>query len=134
MNINKIKEYFNLAGKGILNFKSVFRGIVNDVKLSHGTLPEDIQEEIIRRRLICNACPFNNNNAKTSEEFKNINNGQTYKDLAERQDLHCAVCHCNVNYKTASLIEKCGLSYYNDLNPNNKQPLKWVEYKSQTNV
>lgn len=130
MNLIQIKEYFKLIGKGIENFDSVLAGIVNDVKLKFGHIQPEIQDEIIRRRLICKTCPFNNENATTSQEFKTINNGQVYKDLANRTDLHCAICHCNVDYKTASMMEKCGLSYYNDLNPNNKLPLKWEEFKN----
>lgn len=126
MTVTKLKEYFRLAGKGITNFQSVLDGVITDVRLSHGMLPNDQQEEIIRRRMICANCPFNSEHAKLSIEFSTLNNGVHYK--TERQDLHCSICACNIDFKTASLDEKCGLSYYNDLNSKNKQPLKWEEY------
>lgn len=127
MNINKVKEFLKLVPKGILHADKVVEGIINNVKFNNGSLSEEEQDEIVKRRLICMTCPFNSINARESEEYKNLYNGQTYK--TERQDLHCSHCACNIDWKTASLSEKCGLSYYNDLNPNNKQELLWEKFE-----
>ena len=67
---NKFMEYAKLFPKVIKNREAFIQGIYNNVKLNMGKLPEDEQEEIIKRRVICNTCPFNSENAKTSEAYK----------------------------------------------------------------
>lgn len=123
----KFKEYIRLIPKVIVNKEAFIEGIVNNAKLNNKHLEEDKVEEIIKRRVICNTCPFNSENAKHSDEYKNLHNGQIYK--TDRPDLHCSLCACNIEWKTAALSEKCGMSYYNETNPNNKQELFWEEYK-----
>ena len=117
---NKFMEYAKLFPKVIKNREAFIQGIYNNVKLNMGKLPEDEQEEIIKRRVICNTCPFNSENAKTSEAYKLLY-GENYK--TERFDLHCSHCACNIEFKSAALDQDCGMTYYNDLHPENQQEL-----------
>jgi len=126
--MSKLKEYLNLLPKGLANIDKVFEGVVNEVKMKYFSLPEDEQEEIIRRRLICNTCPLNSLNAKTSQEYKDLFNGESY--VSERDDLHCSICHCNIELKSSSLSSDCGLSTYNLEHPDNIQELKFKKYKN----
>lgn len=131
---DKLLTYAKLVPKALKNFPNVVEGVINSVHLEAGSLPENEKEEIIRRRLICAACPFNSQNAVTSKEYRDIHNGQSFKPEKGRDDLYCSICDCNINWKTASFDEKCGLNYYNDLHPENKQELKWDVYnKNQIN-
>ena len=68
--MNKYLEYIKLLPKGLANIDKVFEGIVNETKLKYKTLSEDQQAEIIRRRVICQACPLNSINALESKEYK----------------------------------------------------------------
>lgn len=123
--MSKFIEYLKLLPKGLANADKVLEGIVNEVKSTLEVLPEDQQEEIIRRRVICNACPLNSINAKQSEEYRQLY-GRYYE--TDRTDLHCSCCSCNVNLKSSSLASSCGLETYNQEIPENKQPLKWEKY------
>lgn len=123
--MSKLKEYLDLVRKGIPNIDKIAEGLINQVKMEYDFLPEHEQEEIARRRLICQECPLNSIKALKSEEYKELYK-ENYK--TDRSDLHCSVCSCIVNTKTSSLASECGLSYYNESNPNNKQPLKWTKY------
>lgn len=122
----KIFEWAKLAIKGLPNLDAIVRGVVNDVKFQHKSLPEDDQEEIARRRLICHTCPLNSFNARLSKEYLDLY-GEHYK--TERTDLHCSICSCNVNLKTAALDQDCGLTEFNKNNPDKVQVLKWKKYE-----
>jgi hypothetical protein len=121
----RLGEYIKLVPKALKNPKEVVEGMINHVKATNGSLPEDEQEEIVRRRLICSGCKFNSIEAKNSEEYFQAY-GVHYE--TERPDLHCSCCACNIDWKTASLAAECGLKYYNDTHEN-QIPLKWEAYK-----
>ena len=123
-----IKDYLKLFPKGLKNIDKIIEATINSVKNEFGTLKEEEQEEIVKRRLICQACPFNSINAKTSEEYKNLYK-EDYK--TDRVDLHCSICSCNVALKTASLSSDCGLTNYNLEHPENEQELKWKKFNKE---
>lgn len=129
--MSKITEYLKLLPKALANAPNLIEGIINNVRLAHNMLPEEKQDEIVRRRLICINCPFNSYNAMTSPEYQELY-GEHY--TTDRADLHCSHCACNVDLKTAALDEQCGLSYYNDVHPENKQELLWDVFKTNENV
>lgn len=112
-----VLEYVKLLPTVILNADKVIEGIVENVRLKHGTLPEDEQEEIIRRRAICAGCPFMSENAKKAGNY-----------TSQREDEHCIHCLCNIEWKTASLGSRCGIDSYNRRHPKNPMPLKWDVY------
>ena len=117
-----IKEYINAARKGMSEFDKVWGGIKNEVKSSLGTLPEDEQEIIAGRRLICRDCPFNSSNAVSNP---------TLNFKTDRLDEFCIMCQCNLQLKTASLESECGIAIWNQEHPekHNQLPLKWEAYK-----
>lgn len=131
---DRIKNYITLIPKALKHAPQILEGIVNSVRLDSGTLPVEEQDEIIKRRVICRLCPFNSDLAKTSSEYQELYNGQHYNDGESRPDFHCAICACNIDWKTAALDETCGISFYNDINWKNRQPLKWNKFKKQTNA
>ena len=123
--MSKIGEYLKLIPRALKNAEKIVEGIVNEVKLHNGSLPEDEQDEIIRRRVICIHCPFMSENAK-------LNPAINYK--SDRDDKHCIYCLCNIDFKTASLQSNCGIETYNIKNPNKPMALKWTRYiKNQKN-
>ena len=125
--MSKISEWIKLAYKGLPNIDKIAEGIINDVKLAHNNLPEDEQEEIVRRRLICQQCPLNSLKARDSAEYYQLY-GSHYE--AKRTDLHCSICGCPVDTRTASLSANCGLEeYINNNNNEIKQELKWKKYE-----
>lgn len=119
--MSKWVEYLKLIPEGIKNPQAILEGVINDVKFSYNLLDEDKKEEIIRRRLICEGCPFMSENAKTSSEYKEVT-GTNYK--TQRKEEHCSFCGCPLKTRTASLDKTCGISAWNK---NNKEqlPLKW---------
>ena len=116
--MGRLSEYIQMVGAGIKNIDKVAEGLLNVVKDEFGTLPEDEQEEIARRRLICSTCPFSSSNAVGLGIYK-----------TQRVDEHCIHCHCPIVTKTASLHSNCGIENYNVRNPNNRMELKWEAYK-----
>lgn len=122
--MSKLIEFLKLIPVGITNIDLIVEGVINDVKLTHGTLPEEEQTEIMRRRLICAGCPFMSENAK-------VNPAVNYK--SDRKDEHCTHCGCPIKTKTASLKANCGIENHNARNPDTQIPLKWEAYKTKTN-
>jgi len=114
-----IKEYLGLFKKGIENPFKILEGIINNTRLELGSLPEDEFNEIVRRRVICENCPFMSKNAEKDPL-------QNYK--TDRLDAHCSKCFCNINLKTASLESNCGLEAWNKEHPEHYINLKWHKY------
>ena len=124
--MSALSEYLKLIPKGLPNSLSIIQGIINSVRLEHGNMPEEEIEEITKRRLICTLCPFNSNNARTSEEYFALNNVH-YK--TKREDAHCSLCGCPINTKTASLYANCGIEDWNERFPQKAMELKWKSLK-----
>jgi len=117
--MSKLIEYISLLPKALSHPKEVVEGWVNAAKLELGTLPEDQVEEVVRRRLICDQCPFMSKNAEKIGGYK-----------SSREEKHCTLCSCPIISKTASLDSICGAKYYNDTHPD-KEPLevRWDKYE-----
>ena len=124
--MNQFKEYLNLVKRGAKNFDKVFEGITNNVSNRFKLLSNKKQEVIAERMEICISCPLNSVNAPTSKEYKELV-GEAYSTT--RSELHCSLCGCTCTYKTASLSSNCGIEYWNNNNPDKKQPLKWTKYE-----
>jgi hypothetical protein len=125
-----LKDYLRLAGKGIKNLDKIAEGVMNEVKSEYGMLSQEEQEEITRRRLICSTCPLMSLNAKENDtEYRKLYNKDFKAPEGRENEKFCSVCECNIHYKTSSLSSNCGLSYYNEHNPEVKEELKWVKFK-----
>ena len=125
--MSKLKEYLNLIPKALGNPKQVMEGWLNVVKMEVGNLPEGEVEEILRRRLICGACPFMSENALNEDTYTTIM-GQPY--TSKRKEHHCTLCACPIKSKTASLNATCGAQYWNETNPLKLLEVKWGPYES----
>jgi len=112
--MNKIEEYLRMLGKGIKNPLLVLEGITNAVKMEYGSLPQEEQDEIIRRRLICSKCPMM---SKNREGYS-----------THRKEEHCTLCSCPILTKTASLDSVCGAKTYNERHPEDIKPILWEKY------
>jgi len=123
--MSKITEYFDLFLKGVPHSKEILDSIVKNVQIKMNTLPEDQKEEIIKRRLICETCPFMSRHAPTSPEYKALT-GRHYK--VYRRGDHCSFCGCGIEMRTASLDSDCGIETWNSANADKKIPLKWTKY------
>lgn len=124
--MSKVTEYFNLFLKGVPHSKEILDSIVNNVKIKLNALPEDQKEEIIKRRLICETCPFMSRHAPKSPEYKALT-GRNYK--VYRKGDHCSFCGCGIEMRTGSLYSDCGIETWNAAHPDNKLPLKWTKFK-----
>jgi hypothetical protein len=116
-------EYLELLPKGLKNADKVLEGYWNNIKMKHNSLSEEEQKEILRRRLICDSCPFNSVNAQTSEEYKELF-GEYYK--TNRKILHCSICKCPRDTKTSSLSSDCGIK---DSDETKDFEYKWTAIK-----
>lgn len=121
--MSKVLEYLKLIPTMVKNREKIVEGIVNNLKLQNSNLEPEIEDEIIRRRIICEGCPFMSENAKNNP---NLN----YK--SDRTDKHCTICLCDINFKTASLESNCGIEIHNINNPDSPMALKWQRF-TQTN-
>jgi len=115
--MSKLMEYLKMFGKGLSNPQQVIEGIVNTVKMEYGSLPEDQQEEITRRRLICHECPWASMNRENYS--------------SARKEEHCTLCSCPLKTKTASLSSNCGAKGYNEKHPEDQKPVLWEVYKTK---
>ena len=115
--MSKLGEYIKMFGKGLAHPQQVVEGITNSVKMEYGLLPEDEQEEIIRRRLICSECPMM---SKNRENF-----------TTTRTEDFCTLCSCPILTKSASLNSSCGAKTYNERHPEDPKPVLWEAYKKQ---
>lgn len=106
----------NLLKEALKNLDKIAEGIWTEVKSDMGVLPEEDQEIIAERRLICARCPFNSTNA--------TNDG--WYNAGIRPDEHCVMCTCNIKAKTACLSCRCGIEAHNKSNNDNLE-LKWYE-------
>ena len=116
--MSKLTEYIKLLPRAIGNIDKVVEGMINQVKLENGTLPQEDVEAIALRRLICSQCPYMSINATKLGIYK-----------TDRDDPHCMHCGCPIERLTASLTSDCGLEHYNKEHPNDQRPLKWVKTK-----
>ena len=123
--MSRLLEYLSLVPKGIPNVVAIVEGIITDIEFKYKVLSEDSRNEIIRRRLICFWCPFNNTNAESSNEYFELTK-EHYSTC--RCDKHCSLCGCPIDIRTASLSSNCGTESWNDQNPHNKIELKWKKY------
>lgn len=128
--MSKFTEYLNLAIKGIPHSKDILDGIVNHVQLKYNKLPEDEKAEIVRRKVICQGCPFYSLNLfKDDTEYQKLYNKKF--ESTRYGERFCGICGCNEDYKTSSLNANCGLESYNVSHPNNQQPLKWTKFTKE---
>lgn len=109
-----ITEYIKALGEAIKHPQLVIEGWINDAKLNRGDLKSDEMAEVLRRRAICEECPFFSVNAVKDGNY-----------ITQRQDPHCIQCGCPIAKKTASLESSCGIEIYNRKNKDNQIPLKW---------
>lgn len=124
--MSKLTEYINLAIKGLPYSIEILQSVINNVQMNYGTLPEKERAEIIRRRVICETCPFMSSKAKTSKEYFDLT-GSNYSTA--RNEDHCSFCGCGLNMRTAALNKDCGIETWNKDNPSKQIPLKWVKFK-----
>lgn len=121
-----LKDYIKILSKGIKDYDKVIEGWVNDAKLRNNLLSDEEIAIIIERRVICESCPLNSNNARISKEYFDLF-GEHY--TTDRKYLHCSICACPITKKTCSLESNCGLEDYNEDHPDNIQELKWKSIK-----
>lgn len=123
--MSKIIEYLKLLPEGLKNAPAVLEGIVNTVKMEYGALDDAKKEEIIRRRVICQGCPFMSKNATHSSEYEEVV-GKHYS--SDREDEHCTFCGCPIETRTAALIKPCGIATWNKNHKDRQLTLKWESY------
>lgn len=117
--MSKWIEYLKLVPSGIQNLDKFIEAKFTEIKLSKGNLPEDEIKEILRRRLICENCEFNSENAQKQHGYK-----------TSRKDLHCSFCGCDIETRTACLNCSCGIESWNIKNTARPKELKWKKYVS----
>lgn len=120
--MGKLQDIINTVSNGLKHPESVLEGWVNDIKMENGSLTENEINLILKRRIICEECPLNSIKAKTSKEYFDLY-GSHYESSLDF--LHCSICSCPIKKKTACISCHCGLTEYNDKNPDNFQNLKW---------
>lgn len=124
--MKKLQEYLSVALKGAKHIDKIIEGYRTQIKLENSQLPEEQMDEIATRRAICLDCPLNSINARSSKEYLELF-GKPYE--TNMSYLHCSICSCPIDRKTACLSCKCGLTDWNSEHPENIQKLKWNIYE-----
>ena len=109
----------------------VMEGMSNKIAKDFKLLSVEKQNIIADRMDVCLNCPYNSRNAKTSDEYRELV-GRAYD--SERPELHCSLCGCFIEAKTASLSSNCGIEAWNGNNPTRVLELKWtaVDFNNKT--
>jgi len=86
------------------------------------TKESKIDKDILKnRRSICEVCPYNSNNVD-SKDLSTVNKAR--KKVISSP--FCTACGCQINEKTLSETEECGLSYINKIPKWNRVKLETV--------
>lgn len=125
--MSQITEYLKLLPKAIPNADKIIKAIITDVQYRRGNLSEEKKAELVRRRIICEGCPFMSKNAIKSEEYFELT-GKNYKTV--RNDPHCTFCGCTLIKRTASFDSNCGIESWNEEHPDKQIPLKWTKFET----
>lgn len=125
--MSKISELLNLIPLGFKNREGIIEGISNSVKMSFGSLSQDEQDEILRRRVICETCPLMSKNVlEHQEEYIKLTGGSL---TTSRTDNFCSLCSCNIDLKTSSLTGNCGAKSFNEEGKGKQlAEVRWTEY------
>ena len=126
LKMSKLSEYLALIPRGIKNLPQILEAVATQTKMEFGMLPDEKQEIIIGRRMICATCPYMSKNAKKGFVIDNRER-QLYK--TDREDEHCIWCGCKTSTKTSHFQSKCGIDIYNQEYGTNV-PLKWDKIKN----
>lgn len=116
--MSALVEYLKLIPKGLPHIDKLLEGVINEVKMELGTIPQEELDIIVGRRLICKTCPFMSANAVKLGIYE-----------TDRTDEHCKHCGCPTSTRTASLESNCGIEEYNKLNKDNPLLLKWTKFE-----
>lgn len=93
----KLDTFLKLAVNNHKNARSIIRGVINS-EMKDLLLSEPEKEIIEDRLAICTKCPDANINVPT-DRLPDTSKG--------RNDFHCTICGCMLQYKTASFGEQC---------------------------
>lgn len=122
--MNPFADYMKLLKQGVKNADKIVEGISLKTLNAFNLLNDNDKQRISDRMDICVNCPYNSRNARVSSEYLELT-GLPY--ATGRTELHCALCGCVIEFKTACLTCNCGIETWNQLHPSKKQELKWTK-------
>jgi hypothetical protein len=107
--IKTIKEYAEVVRNGIKNKDQIIDALMMGAAVKNGKVSDEDLAEILRRKDICAACPFNSENAKKQGYY---NSSIPFQ--------HCTLCKCRIgadDSKEYCLSCNCGAEAFNKMNP-----------------
>lgn len=120
-----IKDYISLVVNGLKNGDKIIEAMVVGAQVKNGSASTEEIAEIMKRKEICAACPFNSKNAAA--------HGLKAHDLPFE---HCIHCKCRIggsDTKEFCLTCNCGITEWNKRNPDQQMPLKWKAIRNEKN-
>ena len=120
--MNPFLDYMKLLKQGVKNADKIIEGISRKTLNEFNLLNDDDKHQIADRMDICLNCPYNSRLARTSPEHLELT-GLPY--ATGRTELHCSLCGCVIEFKTACLSCNCGIETWNERYPDKKLELKW---------
>jgi hypothetical protein len=119
--VKTIGEYLTVIKNGIQNGDKIIEALAVAATVKNGKISEGAMAEILKRKDICEGCPFNSKNAKKSG---------TYASNLPYE--HCILCTCRLggdDTKEYCLSCQCGISVWNEKHgPTQQMELKWGPY------
>lgn len=119
--MSKLIDYLTVVKNGIKNGDKIIEALSVSALVKNGKISEEALAEILRRKDICAACPFNSNNAPS--------HGLPVLDVDFQ---HCTLCTCRLggdDTKEYCLSCNCGIEVWNKRNPDKPpMPLKWSAF------
>lgn len=127
--MSKLKDYLKVVKAGITNADKIVEAMYVSAMIKNQgdnikITPEAIAE-IMKRKDICAACPFNSKNAPE--------HGLAVLDVPFQHCIHCACRIGGDDSKEYCLTCNCGISVWNKNNPDKQMELKWTAFKQPTN-
>jgi hypothetical protein len=128
--IKSIGEYLEAVKLGFQNGDKIIEAMQISAQVKnadagrHTDVPPEAIAEIMRRKDICAACPYNSRHAK---EKKTYTSSLPYE--------HCILCMCRIGYddsKEYCLSCNCGAQAWNEARPREQQlEVKWTAFENK---
>lgn len=123
-----VKDYLKIVQNGLRNGDKIIEALFVASQEKNGILDAEAVAEILKRKEICAACPFNSRIAKVEHAYE-----------SNIPFEHCTLCECRIGYndsKEYCLTCNCGITVLNERNKQNglpELPLKWKAFEKTSN-
>lgn len=119
--MSKAKDWLKLVKAGLKNGDKIIEAMwISTQMKNEGQVSEEAVAEIMKRKELCAACPYNSLNAEK--------HGIKPLDVPFQHCVHCACRIGGDNSKEYCLSCNCGITEWNKQNPTLQMEPKWLAF------